>query len=136
MQCNCCKKEAEHLVYNACYSCNIKLIYKVSTGSSIPYWIENMEPLIKDEDNVVIIEGVDLRCVRYAIRELLTKMWPAHTIVLLNYTRTMLGIVHLPHHGSLRGIVFYSTRAVGKISPELAMSVGVSETKKSIDNIL
>ena len=132
-QCNCCHNAHpdSQLVDDTCYDCHIKCIYKPYTGIRIPDWIMYHIAIDIPENSTVLIENVDLRAVRYSIRELLSRMYPGRTIILLNINRNMFGVIHRVHFGMLMGITFYSTLHVDKISPELAISLKVADTREA-----
>jgi hypothetical protein len=105
------------------YVCTVKHIYKVYKENPLPEWVEYLDPVPIKELNVVIVFNVDLRRVRRNMRELLVKMYSGFNIIFLNIHRDMIGIINVPSDGILKGIVFYSTKDIGKLSPELAVSI-------------
>jgi hypothetical protein len=108
---------------DVCYVCTVKHIYKTYQGNSIPDWVRNLDAIPVFELKVVMIYDVDLRCVRRNMRELLVRMYPGFNIIFLNINRDMIGIINVPSDGILKGIVFYPTKDIGKLSPELAVSI-------------
>lgn len=124
--CTCCHiwhDNDRDTVDGICLNCNINYIYKTHNGNTVPDWVKNLDIMPIDETSLVLVYDVDLRCVRRAMRELLTKMYPGYNIILINTRRDMLGIINVPSYGILKGVVFYATKDVGKLSPELAISL-------------
>lgn len=124
-ECTCCHhpEKDDDLYDDICYPCSVKYIYKVYKGNPLPEWVEYLDPVPIKELNVVIVFNVDLRRVRRNMRELLVKMYSGFNIIFLNIHRDMIGIINVPSDGILKGIVFYSTKDIGKLSPELAVSI-------------